>query len=110
MPRRADATSAEREKPDRTIPSEAAAAHASKATIYRRWPSKAILITAAMTARMDTAAFAERMDEAPDGVDLELVGPIPSALIYQRLLITHERGDDRLPEQIVDELMPPLLT
>jgi Tetracyclin repressor-like, C-terminal domain len=45
-----------------------------------------------------------------DGFDLDLVGPIPTAIIYQRLLITHEPVDDTLPEQIVDELMPPLLT
>jgi Tetracyclin repressor-like, C-terminal domain len=89
---------------------------------------------------MDTSAIAEPMDHAPlrdellhlvtprrdrirnmlerrraagdirDGFDLDLVGPIPTAIIYQRLLITHEPVDDTLPEQIVDELMPPLLT
>jgi hypothetical protein len=45
-----------------------------------------------------------------DGIDLDLIGPIPTALIYQRLLITHEPVDDTLPERIVDELMLPLLT
>ena len=45
-----------------------------------------------------------------DDIDLELVGPIPSAIIYQRLLITHEPVDDTVPERIVDELMLPLLT
>lgn len=159
-----------------TVDEVAARAHASKATFYRRWPSKADLITAALAARMETAAFAERMENVPfrdellhvvrlltaealevrhtvaailgeairneelrakieehfvtprrdamrallerrraagdvrNDVDLDLVGPIPSAFIYQRLLITHEPVDDTLPERIVDELMLPLLT
>jgi AcrR family transcriptional regulator len=159
-----------------TIDEVAARAHASKATIYRRWPSKAVLITAAMAARMETSALAEPMDHAPlrdellhlvnllaaearevratvaallgeairndelrakieehfitprrdrirsmlerrraagdirDDIDIDLVGPIPTAIIYQRLLITHEPVDDTLPERIVDELMLPLLT
>jgi AcrR family transcriptional regulator len=159
-----------------TVDEVAARAHASKATIYWRWPSKAVLITAALAARMDTSALAEPMDHAPlrdellhlvnllaaearevratigallgeairndelrakieehfvtprrdrirgmlerrraagdirDDIDIDLVGPIPTALIYQRLLITHEPVDDTLPERIVDELMLPLLT
>ncbi|HEY6399740.1 MAG TPA: helix-turn-helix domain-containing protein, partial [Solirubrobacteraceae bacterium] len=48
-----------------TIEEVAARARASKATIYRRWPSKAVLITAAMAARMDMSAFDERLDGAP---------------------------------------------
>jgi AcrR family transcriptional regulator len=48
-----------------TVDEVAARAHASKATIYRRWPSKAVLITAALAARMDASAIAEPMDHAP---------------------------------------------
>ncbi|MBS1894022.1 MAG: TetR/AcrR family transcriptional regulator [Actinobacteria bacterium] len=159
-----------------TIDEVAARAHASKATIYRRWPSKATLIIAATAARMDTAAFGETMEEASlrdellhlvgllaaeakelratvaallggagrdeqlrksieehfvtprrdairalldrrrvagdvrAGVDIDLVGAIPSAFVYQRLLLTFEPVDDALPERIVDEVMLPLLT
>jgi AcrR family transcriptional regulator len=159
-----------------TVDEVAARAHASKATIYRRWPSKAALIIAAVAARVDTAAFAEPMYDVPlrdellhvvrllttealemhvtiagllgeairneelrasieehfvtprreavrrllerrraageiaEDVDIELVGPIASALVYQRLLITFEPVDDTLPERIVDTLLLPLLT
>jgi AcrR family transcriptional regulator len=159
-----------------TVDEVAARAHASKATIYRRWPSKAALIIAAVAARIDTAAFAEPMHDVPlrdellrivrlltaealemhvtiagligeairneelrasleehfvtprrdavrrllerrqaageirADVDIELVGPITSALVYQRLLITFEPVDDTLPEQIVNTLLLPLLT
>ena len=159
-----------------TVDEVAALAHASKATIYRRWPSKRDLIIAAMAARMDTPAFAEQMEDVPlrdellhvvrrlaaearemrgtiaglvgeairndelrasllehfvtprrdsirtmlerrravgqirDDIDLEFAGAIPSAIILQRLLVTHESVDDTLPERIVDELMLPLLS
>lgn len=159
-----------------TVDEVAARAHASKATIYRRWPSKAVLITAAMAARLDAVAFAEPMEDAPlreellhlvrrlaaeaqevhatvaallgeslrnnelqhrlqehfvrprrntiramlerrqeagdirEGIDVEFAGAIPSAIILQRLLVTHEPVNKRLPKRIVDELMLPLLT
>lgn len=158
-----------------TVDEVAARARASKTTIYRRWPSKAALIIAAVAARVDELS----VDPVPDGlslreelmrrvrelmveavevratlaaligeaarnpelrasfeahfvaprrelmnlclerrraageisadVDLEIVAPIPTAIIYQRLLISHEPVDDALPERIVDQLMLPLL-
>jgi AcrR family transcriptional regulator len=53
-----------------TIDEVAARAHASKATIYRRWPSKAILVIAAMAARVDKLPFADTMDGGPLRVEL----------------------------------------
>jgi AcrR family transcriptional regulator len=159
-----------------TVDEVAHRAHASKSTIYRRWPSKAALVAAAMAARMQTSAFAEAvapetslggelvhlvalltaearelratvaavlgesqrneefratLDEhfvAPRRVrmratlerhlaagaigaeaDLDLVGALPSAIVYQRLLISNEPVDEALPERIVDRIMLPLL-
>ena len=159
-----------------TVDEVAARARASKATIYRRWPSKQALIIAAILAHLDARPFEQRHDgmsfrdellqvvrylateglemratiaatlgetirnaelrasieehlikprrdsmrgmlerrraagEVRDGVDLEFAGAIPSAIIYQRLLVTHEPVDDALTERIVDELVLPLLT
>jgi AcrR family transcriptional regulator len=159
-----------------TVDEVAARAHASKATIYRRWPSKAVLVTAAMTARMRTSAFAQAADagtslrdellhlvelltaearelsatiaavlgegqrneefraaldehfvaprrdrmratlerhraagEIGVDADLDLVGALASAIVYQRLLVTNEPVEDDLPERIVDQLIVPLL-
>jgi AcrR family transcriptional regulator len=159
-----------------TVDEVATRAHASKATIYRRWPSKAALVTAAMAARMRTSAFLAAADEdlglrdellhlvellaaearelratvaavlgegqrnaafratleehfvtprrdrmlatlqrhraagaIGAGADLDLIGGVPSAIVYQRLLLSNEPVDDDLPTRIVDRLMMPLL-
>jgi Tetracyclin repressor-like, C-terminal domain/Bacterial regulatory proteins, tetR family len=104
-----------------TVDEVAARAHASKPTIaallgeaIRNDELRAKLEEHFVTTRRDRIRnMLERRRAAGDirdGFDLDLVGPIPTAIIYQRLLITHEPVDDTLPEQIVDELMPPLLT
>jgi AcrR family transcriptional regulator len=159
-----------------TVDEVASRAHASKATIYRRWPSKAALVIAAMAARMRTPAFLAAADDEVDlrdellqlvellaaegcelratiaavlgegqrneefratleehfvaprrermratlerhraagairkDADLDLVDAVPSAIVYQRLLITGEPVDEQLPAKIVDGLMMPLL-
>jgi AcrR family transcriptional regulator len=159
-----------------TVDEVATRAHASKATIYRRWPSKAVLVTAAMAARMRTSAFAEAAEQGTSlrdellhlvelltaearelcatiaavlgegqrneefraaldehfvaprrdrmratlerhraageidvDADLDLVGALASAIVYQRLLVTNEPVEADLPERIVDRLIVPLL-
>jgi AcrR family transcriptional regulator len=45
-----------------TVDAVAARAHASKATLYRRWPSKLALVVAAIAARYDNAPFLAAAD------------------------------------------------
>src|ERR1700758_214984 len=66
-----------------TIDDVAARAHASKATIYRRWPSKPVLIIAAMATRVDRPPFAPPPEQTP----------LRDALLHVVRLLTAEALD-----------------